>query len=162
MCKCNPHIRTLFCGGPGCEWPAEQNYGRPQFCTHRRPAMTCETCEVDRLKARVEELESNERTVDQVRKALEEEYRIGFAELQREHDGALDERNFARQDLEAANAYIAKLERRVAALPEREPSAMSGQAKLVCQNCDTALPEGCSGLFRKDGEACALNAQEHP
>lgn len=57
MCKCNPHIRTPFCGSPGCEWPAEQNYGRPQFCTHGRLAMTCETCEVDRLKARVEELE---------------------------------------------------------------------------------------------------------
>jgi hypothetical protein len=21
MCKCTPHIRNLYCGGPGCEWP---------------------------------------------------------------------------------------------------------------------------------------------
>lgn len=21
MCKCNPNIRTPFCGKPGCEWP---------------------------------------------------------------------------------------------------------------------------------------------
>ena len=28
----------------------------------------------------------------------------------------------------------------------------------VCYNCDTALPEGCGGLFRDDGAACALNS----
>lgn len=27
----------------------------------------------------------------------------------------------------------------------------------VCGNCDTALPTGCSGLFRDDGAVCALN-----
>jgi hypothetical protein len=26
----------------------------------------------------------------------------------------------------------------------------------VCGNCDTALPAGCGGLFRDDGQACAL------
>lgn len=28
----------------------------------------------------------------------------------------------------------------------------------VCPNCDTALPEGCGGLFRDDGESCWLNS----
>jgi len=23
MCKCNPSIRTPFCGRPGCEWPGK-------------------------------------------------------------------------------------------------------------------------------------------
>lgn len=27
----------------------------------------------------------------------------------------------------------------------------------VCPNCDTELPEGCGGLFRKDGDSCWLN-----
>lgn len=27
----------------------------------------------------------------------------------------------------------------------------------VCHNCDTAMPEGCGGLFRDDGQACMLN-----
>jgi hypothetical protein len=27
----------------------------------------------------------------------------------------------------------------------------------VCGNCDTALPEGCGGIFKDDGDACALN-----
>lgn len=29
---------------------------------------------------------------------------------------------------------------------------------VICGNCDTALPEGCGGLFRDDGAACRLNA----
>lgn len=28
----------------------------------------------------------------------------------------------------------------------------------VCGNCDTALPEGCGGLFKSDGKHCRLNA----
>ena len=24
MCKCDPRIRTPFCGKPGCEWPKQQ------------------------------------------------------------------------------------------------------------------------------------------
>lgn len=28
----------------------------------------------------------------------------------------------------------------------------------VCPNCDTALPEGCGGVFRDDGAACRLNS----
>lgn len=29
---------------------------------------------------------------------------------------------------------------------------------VVCGNCDTALPEGCGGLFKDDGKHCRLNA----
>ena len=29
----------------------------------------------------------------------------------------------------------------------------------VCGNCDTALPEGCGGLFKSDGDHCALNGE---
>ncbi|HEY8401795.1 MAG TPA: hypothetical protein VIK89_11055 [Cytophagaceae bacterium] len=25
MCKCNPRVKTLFCGKPGCQWPKEEN-----------------------------------------------------------------------------------------------------------------------------------------
>ena len=25
MCKCNPSIRTPFCGAVGCEWPKQEN-----------------------------------------------------------------------------------------------------------------------------------------
>ena len=25
MCKCNPEIRTPFCGAVGCEWPETEN-----------------------------------------------------------------------------------------------------------------------------------------
>lgn len=36
-------------------------------------------------------------------------------------------------------------------------------AAEVCPNCDTALPEGCGGLFKDDGEACWLNrAADNP
>lgn len=35
-------------------------------------------------------------------------------------------------------------------------SSAAAPAK-VCPNCDTALPEGCGGLFRDDGESCWLN-----
>ena len=33
----------------------------------------------------------------------------------------------------------------------------SPHAPQICGNCDTALPEGCGGLFRDDGPACSLN-----
>ena len=29
---------------------------------------------------------------------------------------------------------------------------------VVCGNCETALPEGCGGLFKDDGKHCRLNA----
>lgn len=38
-------------------------------------------------------------------------------------------------------------------------------AEVMCPNCDTAMPGGCSGLFKDDGEACLLNQAEqveHP
>lgn len=34
------------------------------------------------------------------------------------------------------------------------PDAPAGP---VCGNCDTAVPPGCGGIFRDDGEHCALN-----
>lgn len=33
-------------------------------------------------------------------------------------------------------------------------------APVICGNCDTALPEGCGGLFRDEGPACRLNHAE--
>jgi hypothetical protein len=32
--------------------------------------------------------------------------------------------------------------------------------RQVCGNCETRLPEGCGGIFRDDGPACALNHLE--
>lgn len=29
MCKCNPNVRTPFCGKPGCEWPKQET---EKFC----------------------------------------------------------------------------------------------------------------------------------
>lgn len=34
----------------------------------------------------------------------------------------------------------------------------SSQNMIICHNCDSALPEGCGGQFKDDGDACALNA----
>ena len=38
-------------------------------------------------------------------------------------------------------------------------TAFPGEAPvpIVCPNCDTALPEGCAGLFKDEGPCCALN-----
>lgn len=37
-------------------------------------------------------------------------------------------------------------------------SAARGVTALpICGNCDTEVPPGCSGLFKDDGTACALN-----
>lgn len=30
----------------------------------------------------------------------------------------------------------------------------------ICHNCGTAMPEGCGGLFRKDGDECMLNREK--
>lgn len=30
----------------------------------------------------------------------------------------------------------------------------------ICENCGTPLPEGCGGLFKDDGAACALAASK--
>lgn len=35
-------------------------------------------------------------------------------------------------------------------------------APEVCGNCDTALPVGCTGLFRDDGPACRLVVSRPP
>lgn len=29
MCKCNPEIKTPFCGTPGCEWPEKTKPADP-------------------------------------------------------------------------------------------------------------------------------------
>lgn len=29
MCKCNPQIKTPYCGKPGCEWPPQKSYISP-------------------------------------------------------------------------------------------------------------------------------------
>lgn len=31
--------------------------------------------------------------------------------------------------------------------------------KEICHNCGAALPEGCGGLFRKDGNECLLSRE---
>lgn len=31
------------------------------------------------------------------------------------------------------------------------------KAENICENCSTPLPEGCNGLFLKDGDSCKLN-----
>ena len=48
--------------------------------------------------------------IDAIRKAVDAEYEPILDKLQREHDSALNERNFARQDFELATARIAELE----------------------------------------------------
>lgn len=47
----------------------------------------------------------------------------------------------------------------IAALLESGEVALLGRPKEpVCGNCDTAMPDGCGGLFKRDGAACMLNA----
>ena len=53
-------------------------------------------------------------------------------------------------------AMPASWERLVAYLRARAPEAI-GPAPIVCGNCDTAVPPGCSGTFKDDGTACLLN-----
>ena len=48
------------------------------------------------------------------------------------------------------DAYHAELRAYLDALKPPPP--------VVCGNCDTALPEGCGGLFKDDGKHCRLNA----
>lgn len=48
------------------------------------------------------------------------------------------------------DAYHAELRAYLDALRQPPP--------VVCGNCDTALPEGCGGLFKDDGKHCRLNA----
>lgn len=38
-----------------------------------------------------------------------------------------------------------------------QATGQAAPAGEVCGNCETALPEGCGGIFKGDGEACALN-----
>lgn len=35
----------------------------------------------------------------------------------------------------------------------------NAEPEEVCPNCETALPQGCGGLFRDDGDQCWLNKQ---
>lgn len=28
---------------------------------------------------------------------------------------------------------------------------------IICPNCETELPKGCGGVFKKDGKSCFLN-----
>ena len=53
----------------------------------------------------------------------------------------------------ASHALICLVE--LAIKDTMQPPATTGP---ICWNCDTALPKGCSGVNRDDGEACALNA----
>lgn len=39
---------------------------------------------------------------------------------------------------------------------------IAGSAVEICGNCDTALPEGCGGIFKTDGKSCRLNADLAP
>lgn len=48
------------------------------------------------------------------------------------------------------DAYHAALRAYLDALKQPPP--------VVCGNCETALPEGCGGLFKDDGRHCLLNA----
>lgn len=40
-------------------------------------------------------------------------------------------------------------------MPDAPPEPDS--AAPLCSNCDTELPKGCGGVFKDDGDACALN-----
>jgi chromosome segregation ATPase len=56
MCKCTPHIRTLFCGKPGCEWPqynAAAQASDPGFTTVAKTYLVA----VEARAARADELE---------------------------------------------------------------------------------------------------------
>jgi hypothetical protein len=44
--------------------------------------------------------------------------------------------------------------------PEQVARWEASQVQIkICANCDTALPEGCRGIFKDEGATCALNRQ---
>jgi hypothetical protein len=47
----------------------------------------------------------------------------------------------------------------VVALWESSPAKLPGEK---CFNCEAALPAGCGGIFKDDGEACLLNRKGPP
>ena len=36
MCKCNPNVRTPFCGKLGCEWPKKEGVKEMGECEHEK------------------------------------------------------------------------------------------------------------------------------
>lgn len=59
--------------------------------------------------------------------------------------------------LEAQDYVLA--EKIIKSLGLRVPISISEKVKKcdICPNCDTALPKGCGGIFKNDGQHCWMN-----
>lgn len=54
--------------------------------------------------------------------------------------------------------HIEELKRAVSTSGPTVKDSLTVQSAIeVCPNCDTTMPEGCEGMFKKDGAACLLN-----
>ena len=50
MCKCNPNVRTPYCGKLGCQWPGKEGI-RKEFGGDQKSPMYCPDCGWKLVKA---------------------------------------------------------------------------------------------------------------